>query len=53
MVQDWILDRGLSADLVDQRLLTTILVVIPLVDDQVAVDIATLIWNALSLDDVH
>ena len=53
MVQDRILDRSLTADLVDQRLLTTIFVVISLVDDQVAVDIATLIWDALSFNDVH
>ena len=53
MVQDRILDRSLTADLVDQRLLTTIFVVIPLVDDQVAVDVTALIWDALSFDDVH
>ena len=53
MVQDWILDWSLTADLIDQRLFTTIFVVIPLVDDQVAVDIATLIWDALSFNDVH
>ena len=53
MVQDWILDWGLTTDLIDQRLFTTIFVVIPLVDNQVAVDVTALIWDALSLDNVH
>ena len=53
MVQDWILNWSLTADLIDQRLFTTIFVVIPLVDDQVAVDVTALIWDALSFNDVH
>ena len=53
MVQNRVGNGGLATDLVHQTLLTPTLIIIPLVNDHVPVDIASLIRYALPLDDLH
>ena len=53
MVQNRVGNGCLAADLVHQALLTPALIIVPLVDDHVPVDVASLVWDALPLDDLH
>ena len=52
-MQDRILNGRLAADLVDNRLLTLVLILTALVENLVAVNVTALLRNRLPTEDVH
>ena len=53
MVQNRILNHRFSTDLVRERLLTPRLIIIPLGYNLILVNITSLFWNTLALQDFH
>ena len=47
-MQDWVLDGGHASNLVLERLFPSRLVIIPLAQNLVLVDIASFVWDALT-----